>query len=160
MLSLTSVEERCAASIWTRIHPRFAIGQLGVFAVSVALLGLYAFHLVAFTAVYLSVVLKIALMAGAIVTGALWEHDVFGEWWVAEEFFVEDVMTLNVFLLHLAVVVAFFTLPEAPGTVAGLLAFAYVMYAINVAQYLAQHARARAPAAQGADRGKKPDVAA
>lgn len=137
----------------------FAIGQLGVFVVSVLLLGLYAFHLVPFAAVYVSVLLKIALMIGAIVTGSLWEHDVFGEWWFAEEFFVEDVMTLNVFLLHIAVVVAFFSLPGAPGAVSGLLAFAYLIYAINVAQYVAQHASARAPSA-AAGRATKTDVAA
>ena len=60
LLSLTTVQERRDASIWTRIHPIFAIGQLGVFVVSVALLALNAVHLVPFTAVYLSVLLKIA----------------------------------------------------------------------------------------------------
>jgi 3-vinyl bacteriochlorophyllide hydratase len=160
LLSLTTVQERRDASIWTRIHPIFAIGQLGVFLVSVVLLALYAVHVVPFAAVYLSVLLKIALMIGAVVTGSLWEHDVFGEWWFAEEFFVEDVMTLNVFLLHVAVVVMFFTMPGQLGAVAGLLVFAYVIYAINVAQYIAQHASSRAPASASGERVTKPDVAA
>jgi 3-vinyl bacteriochlorophyllide hydratase len=160
LLSLTSVQERRDASIWTRIHPVFAIGQLGVFLVSVVLLALYAGHLAPFAAVYLSVLLKIVFMAGAIVTGSLWEHDVFGEWWFAEEFFVEDVMTVNVFLLHVAVVVTFFALPNELGTVAGLLVFAYVIYAINVAQYIAQHASSRRPAGGSGEDAKKRDVAA
>ncbi len=160
MLSFTSVQERRDASKWTRIHPIFAIGQLGVFLVSVVLLALYAAHLVPFAAVYLSVLLKIVLMAGAVVTGSLWEHDVFGEWWFAEEFFVEDVMTLNVFLLHIAVVVMYFTMPHQLGAVAGLLVFAYVIYAINVAQYITQHASARAPAVASGEAVKKTDVAA
>lgn len=154
MLSLTTVQERRDASVWTRIHPIFAIGQLGVFVVSAALLALYAFHAVPFTAVYLSVLMKIVLMLGAIVTGSLWEHDVFGEWWFADEFFVEDVMTLNVFLLHVGVVVWYFAQPDRLGPVAGLLVFAYVIYTINVAQYIIQHAgarpaRAAAPAHSG-----------
>jgi 3-vinyl bacteriochlorophyllide hydratase len=159
LLSFTSVQERRDASVWTRIHPIFAIGQLGVFLVSVALLGLYAAHLVPFAAVYLSVLVKIVLMVGAIVTGSLWEHDVFGEWWFAEEFFVEDVMTVNVFLLHVAVVVMFFTLPGRLDAVAGLLLFAYLIYAINVAQYITQHASGHVPAAAAGD-VKKSDVAA
>ena len=158
LLSFTSVEERRDASIWTRIHPIFAIGQLGVFIVSVVLLGLYAFHAVPFTAVYLSILLKIVLMIGAIVTGSLWEHDVYGEWWFAEEFFVEDVMTLNVFLLHVGVVVWYFAQPQNLGPVAGLLVFAYVIYVINVAQYLIQHAGARP--AEYTSSGQKGDVAA
>jgi 3-vinyl bacteriochlorophyllide hydratase len=159
LLSFTSVQERRDASIWTRIHPIFAIGQLGVFIVSLALLVLYAVHVVPFAAVYLSVLLKIAFMIGAIVTGSLWEHDVFGEWWFAEEFFVEDVMTVNVFLLHVGVVVMFFSMPGQLGAVAGLLAFAYVIYSINVAQYIIQHAGAHKPAADGTGTAKS-DVAA
>ena len=151
MLSFATVDERREASIWTRIHPIFAIGQLGVFVVSVALLILFAFHLVPFTAVYLSVLIKIVLMLGAIVTGSLWEHDVFGEWWFASEFFVEDVMTLNVFLLHIGVVVMYFSRTENLGAVAGLLVFAYVIYAINVGQYLIQHSSARKSSAQSND---------
>jgi 3-vinyl bacteriochlorophyllide hydratase len=159
LLSLATVQERREASIWTRIHPIFAIGQLGVFVMSVALLALYAVHLVPFTAVYLSVLFKMVLMIGAIVTGSLWEHDVFGEWWFAEEFFVEDVMTLNVFWLHIAVVAMYFAHPDNVSAVAGLLAFAYVIYAINVAQYIIQHAGAHArPAQQSAAR--KTEVAA
>jgi 3-vinyl bacteriochlorophyllide hydratase len=99
-------------------------------------------------------------MVGAIVTGSLWEHDVFGEWWFAEEFFVEDVMTVNVFLLHVAVVVMYFKLPGELGAVAGLLVFAYVIYALNVAQYIAQHASARPPAAGTGDGANKTEVAA
>jgi 3-vinyl bacteriochlorophyllide hydratase len=159
LLPFTSVQERRDSSVWTRIHPIFAIGQLGVFLVSVALLVLYAVHLVPFAAVYLSVLLKIVFMIGAIVTGSLWEHDVFGEWWFAEEFFVEDVMTVNVFLLHVGVVVMFFTMPGQLGAVAGLLAFAYVIYSINVAQYILQHASGRKPVADAAA-AVKSDVAA
>ncbi len=149
LLSLKTVQERRDASIWTRIHPIFAIGQLGVFVVSVALLVLNAVHVVPFTAVYLSVLFKIILMVGAIVTGSLWEHDVFGEWWFAEEFFVEDAMTVNVFLLHVGVVIWYFQQPQNLGPIAGLLVFAYVIYAINVAQYIIQHSSAHAPAKDG-----------
>ncbi len=53
--SLKVVRERRAASIWTRIHPLFAIAQLMVFLVSVTLLVLHLFGIVAFGVVHVSV---------------------------------------------------------------------------------------------------------
>ena len=139
MQPFESIQERRKASVWTRIHPIFAIGQLGVFLVSVALLVLYYFHVTSFKSVFLSVLIKIAFMIGAVVTGSLWEHDVFGPWWFAHDFFVEDVMTLNVFLLHIAFLVTAFKWPSNTNAVLGMLLFAYGIYALNVAQYIVQH---------------------
>jgi 3-vinyl bacteriochlorophyllide hydratase len=134
-----SIQERRRASVWTRVHPIFAIGQLGVFLVSVALLVLYYFHMASFKSVFLSVLIKIVFMIGAVVTGSLWEHDVFGAWWFAHDFFVEDVMTLNVFLLHIGFLVTAFKWPSNMNAVIGMLLFAYGIYALNVAQYIVQH---------------------
>ncbi len=144
---MQTIQERREASRWTRVHPIFAIGQLGVFLVSVVLLVMYLLHAMPFAAVYLSVLLKIACMVGAIVTGSLWEHDVFGPWWFADEFFIEDVMTVNVFLLHVGVIVAYFLQPADMRLVIALLVFAYVVYGLNVAQYIVQHLRSTRAAA-------------
>jgi 3-vinyl bacteriochlorophyllide hydratase len=132
-------QERSAASRWTRIHPVFAIGQLGVFLVSVVLFGLYFLHLVPFAAVNLSVLMKIFLMIGAIITGSLWEHDVFGPWWFAYEFFIEDVMTLNVFLLHCLYLFTVYVWPQTMNAALAMLGVAYAVYALNVAQYIISH---------------------
>jgi 3-vinyl bacteriochlorophyllide hydratase len=137
--SLKAIQERSAASVWTRIHPVFAIGQLGVFLVSVVLFALYFLHMVPFTAVHDSVLMKIALMIGAIVTGSLWEHDVFGHWWFAYEFFIEDVMTLNVFLLHIGYLITVYVWPQTMPAVLAMLGVAYAVYALNVAQYIVSH---------------------
>jgi 3-vinyl bacteriochlorophyllide hydratase len=149
LLAFQTIQERREASLWTRVHPIFAIGQLGVFLVSVGLLVLYALHMMPFTTVYLSVLLKIACMVGAIVTGSLWEHDVFGPWWFADEFFIEDVMTVNVFLLHIGVIVAYFVQPTDMRLVLALLVFAYIVYGLNVAQYIVQHMRSEAAGSPG-----------
>ena len=137
--SFSTIQQRREASRWTRIHPIFAIGQLGVFLVSLVLLGLYAAHLAPFTSVFVSVLLKVALMIGAVVTGSLWEHDVYGKWWFAHEFFVEDVMTANVFWLHALVIATAYVVPGNTTLVLAFLAFAYLIYALNVAQYIVQH---------------------
>lgn len=137
--SFATIQQRREASRWTRIHPIFAIGQLGVFLVSLVLLGLYLAHLVPFSTLFVSVLLKVALMIGAVVTGSLWEHDVYGKWWFALEFFVEDVMTANVFWLHALVIATAYVAPANPGLVLAFLSFAYLVYALNVAQYIVQH---------------------
>lgn len=139
MQSLTTIQERRAASLWTRVHPIFAIGQLGVFAVSLALLVLYFVHLVSFQTVFLSVLIKIGFMLGAIVTGALWEHDVYGKWWFAHEFFLEDVMTLNVFLMHAGFLVTVYTWPSNMRAVIAVLSVAYLAYGLNVVQYIVRN---------------------
>jgi 3-vinyl bacteriochlorophyllide hydratase len=75
-------------------------------------------------------------MIGAIVTGALWEHDVFGPYWFAPEFFYEDAMTLNVFLLHLGYLAVVYTEPWALNKALLILSLAYIVYVGNVAQYI------------------------
>jgi 3-vinyl bacteriochlorophyllide hydratase len=123
----------------------FAIGQLGVFLVSVVLFGLHLLHLVPFATVHLSVLIKIVFMIGAVVTGSLWEHDVYGPWWFAIEFFIEDVMTLNVVLLHVLYLVAVYTRPDYPALYLSILGLAYAVYGANVAQYIASHMKFRRP---------------
>jgi len=48
-----------------------------VFLFSLVLLVLYFLHVVPFAEVHLSVLIKIVFMIGAVVTGSLWEHDVY-----------------------------------------------------------------------------------
>jgi 3-vinyl bacteriochlorophyllide hydratase len=137
--SLKAIQERREASLWTRIHPIFAIGQVGVFLVSAVLFGLYFLHVVPFNTVFLSVLLKMVFMIGAIVTGALWEHDVYGQWWFASDFFIEDVMTLNVFLLHGLFFTVAYAWPSNLNATLSMLGVAYSVYGINVVQYVARN---------------------
>ncbi len=128
--------ERRAASVWTKIHPVFALGQLLAFFVSVGLLISYFCGSVSIETVHQSVVIKVALMLGAIVTGALWEKDVFGAYWFAPEFMGEDTMTVNVFILHIGYLVMAVTHPENINAQLGTLIVAYGVYIANVAQYV------------------------
>jgi 3-vinyl bacteriochlorophyllide hydratase len=135
-LSIEQVRSRREASKWTRIHPIFALGQLGAFFVSVGFLIAYGFGWVGFAAVHESVLIKIALMIGAIVTGALWEKDVFNWYWFAPDFFFEDAWTVNVFLLHLGYLAVVYTEPSNPAKALLLLVIAYIVYVANVVQYV------------------------
>jgi len=148
--SLSIVQERRAASIWTKIHPVFAIAQLLVFLVSLLLLGLYALHAVPFHAVHVSVLVKVALMLGAIVTGALWERDVFGWWWFAPDYLVEDATTVMVVALHVAYLVLVYFWPANTHAIVAMLCVAYTVYAINVAHYIIRNRQMRAFAERSA----------
>lgn len=134
--SALAARDRRKASIWTIIHPLFAIGQMLAFFVSVGYLVAYFRGAVSYDAVHVSVLVKIGLMIGAVLTGSFWEHDMFGYWWFAPEFLLEDVMTLIVFIFQLAylTVVAFHR--DLMPAVLLMLGLAYTVYAVNVAQYI------------------------
>jgi 3-vinyl bacteriochlorophyllide hydratase len=132
----SSALDRRTASIWTLIHPLFAIGQLLVFVVSVSLFVAYLLGAVPFHVVHISVLVKIGLMVGAVISGAFWERDVFGYWWFAPEFLFEDVMTVIVFIMQITYLAIVYAHPEDTGVIAGALAFAYAVYLANVAQYI------------------------
>ena len=127
---------RREASVWTKIHPVFALGQLLAFFVSVGLLLAYFRGAASFDVVHQSVLFKVALMIGAIITGALWEKDVFGEYWFAPEFLGEDTMTVNVFILHAGYLMMAWMNPENITAQIGTLVLAYGVYIGNVAQYV------------------------
>jgi 3-vinyl bacteriochlorophyllide hydratase len=131
-----AVRTRRAASIWTKVHPLVAIGQLLAFLVSVGLIAAYFLHAVPFSVVHVSVLVKIGLMVGAVVTGSLWEHDVFGWWWFAPEFLSEDVMTLIVFIFQLSYILMTWLHPNEMRPILTVLALAYTVYLANVAQYI------------------------
>jgi 3-vinyl bacteriochlorophyllide hydratase len=131
-----AVRDRRTASIWTFIHPVFALGQLLAFVVSVGLLIGYFGHAVSFHVVHVSVLVKIGLMVGAVITGSLWERDVYGFYWFAPEFLFEDVMTLIVFICQMTYLAMVFVHPGSQGVIVGVLCFAYAVYLGNVAQYI------------------------
>ena len=91
-----------------------------------------------------SVVVKTLTLYTIMITGAIWEHDVYGKWWFAHEFFIEDVMTANVFALHIAYLVAFYGFPADTRAYVAILCVAYCVYGLNVAQYIVSHMRTRA----------------
>jgi 3-vinyl bacteriochlorophyllide hydratase len=106
-----------------------------------------------------SVVAKTAVLYAIMVTGCLWEKDVYGVYLFAPAFWWEDAFSMAVLALHTAYLVALAT--GALGTRGQLLLAlaAYAAYVINAAQFLLklraarlQHARESAGAALGGGR--------
>ncbi len=90
-----------------------------------------------------SIVLKTMLLYAIMVTGSIWEKDVFGRYLFAPAFFWEDAVSIVVLVLHSAYLVglAFELLPVRELMLLALAA--YVAYVVNAAQFLIKLRAAR-----------------
>jgi 3-vinyl bacteriochlorophyllide hydratase len=83
------------------------------------------------------------------VTGSIWEKDVYGVWLFAEPFFWEDVFSMLVLALHTAYLVALWQGWLGPVGLMWLALAAYAAYVINAAQFVLKLRAARLQAAAG-----------
>ena len=106
----TSAErQRRDASPWTLVQGVLAPLQFAIFLVSLALVlrtlstgeGLFAAQA--------SVVVKTLALYAIMVTGSIWEKDVFGRYLFAPAFYWEDVVSMLVLALHTAYLAALAT---------------------------------------------------
>lgn len=105
---LYSPEERLRrdATIWTLVQGILAPFQFLVLLISLALIG-YAWSTNSHWDWALwSVVVKTLVLYLIMVTGAIWEKVVFGQYLFAPSFFWEDVVSMGVIALHTAYLVA------------------------------------------------------
>jgi 3-vinyl bacteriochlorophyllide hydratase len=143
------------SSKWTLVQGVLAAFQFVVFLISLTLVlrtlatgeGVFAANL--------SIIIKTTVLFTIMITGSLWEKDVFGQYLFADAFFWEDVVSFVVIALHGAYVWALVT---GAFDVRGLMLLAlaaYAAYAVNAAQFLWKFrlARAGAPAVSGIGAG-------
>ena len=117
--------------------------QFLAFFVSLVLVLRYLQWGVGYAAATDSVLVKTALLYSIMVTGALWERDVFGQYLFARPFFWEDVVSMLVIALHTAYVAALFGGWLGPRPLLLLALAAYASYVINAAQFLLKFRAAR-----------------
>lgn len=153
---LYSAEERARrdASPWTKVQGVLAAAQFLVFLVSLALVVRCLLTGLGASAANISVLVKTLTLYTIMVTGALWERDVFGQYLFAPSFFWEDVVSMGVIALHTAYVVLLWRGADTP-TLMLVALVAYATYAVNAGQFLAKLRRARrdAPGARLAGQG-------
>jgi 3-vinyl bacteriochlorophyllide hydratase len=90
-----------------------------------------------------SVVAKTLVLYAIMVTGSIWEREVFGRWLFAPSFFWEDVFSILVLALHTAYLAAV-AFGVGDGRAQMLLALAaYAAYVVNAAQFLLKLRAAR-----------------
>jgi len=144
-LPLYTAEERHRRdhSVWTRVQGILAPLQFLVFIVSLILVIRFLKTGNGFELATASIVVKTLVLYTIMVTGAIWEKDVFGRYLFARPFFWEDAVSMIVIALHSAYLAAwFFALLDAQQQMLLALA-AYAAYVVNAGQFLFKFRAAR-----------------
>ena len=90
-----------------------------------------------------SVVLKTCLLYLIMVTGCIWEKEVFGVYLFAHSFYWEDMVSMLVLSLHTLYLVSLIFDLMSPRAQMWLALAAYSTYVINAAQFILKLRRAR-----------------
>lgn len=135
---LYTAEERARrdATGWTLVQGILAPLQFLAFAVSLGLVIRYLVTDQGYMAATISVVVKTGLLYLIMITGAIWEKVVFGQYLLAPAFFWEDVFSFAVIALHSAYILALWTNALSTHGLMFLALAAYAAYAVNAAQFL------------------------
>lgn len=142
---LYTPEERLRrdGSRWTLVQGLLAPLQFVVFLVSLALVLRYLWTGQGLEAAALSVLVKTLTLYAIMVTGCIWEKEVFGVWLFAHAFFWEDVFSMAVLALHTAYLWAWWTGALDPHALMLLALAAYAAYLVNAGQFLLKLRAAR-----------------
>lgn len=97
-----------------------------------------------------SVLVKTGFLYAIMVTGAIWEREVFGVWLFAHSFFWEDVVSMAVIALHTAYLWAWLSGALEVRAQMILALVAYLAYTINALQFFLKLRAARRAAAVAA----------
>ncbi len=130
-------------SRWTLVQGVLAPLQFLVFLISAALVIRTLATGEGYAIASASVVLKTGVLYAIMVTGSLWEKDVFGRYLFAEAFFWEDAVSMVVIALHTGYLVALFAGSLSPAAMMSLALAAYATYVLNAAQFLLKLRAAR-----------------
>lgn len=117
--------------------------QFAVFLVSLWLVLRFLWTGDGETAATLSIVVKTLILYTIMVTGSIWEKDVFGRYLFAPAFFWEDVVSMLVLGLHTAYLYALLTGALGVREQMLLALAAYATYVVNAAQFLLKLRAAR-----------------
>jgi 3-vinyl bacteriochlorophyllide hydratase len=131
------------ATKWTLVQGILAPIQFLIFAISIVLVvrslvtgdGVFAAHV--------SIIAKTMVLYTIMITGAIWEKVVFGQYLFAPAFFWEDVVSFVVIALHTVYLIGLLT-NSLPTTTLLLVALAaYTVYVINAVQFILKLRAAR-----------------
>jgi len=141
---LYTPEERVRrdATVWTLVQGVLAPVQFLVFLVSLALVARYLLTGEGLLAAEISIVAKTMVLYTIMVTGAIWEREVFGRYLFAPAFYWEDMVSMLVLALHTTYLAGLYQ-----GWDANLLMLvalsAYGTYVVNAMQFVMKLRAAR-----------------
>jgi 3-vinyl bacteriochlorophyllide hydratase len=142
---LYSPEERRRrdASPWTLVQAVLAPLQFMAFLLSLGLVLRFLATGEGYEVATWSVVIKTLLLYAIMVTGSLWERDVYGQYLFARPFFWEDVFSMLVLALHTAYLYLLVTSAVGPRAQMLVALAAYASYVVNATQFLLKLRAAR-----------------
>jgi 3-vinyl bacteriochlorophyllide hydratase len=128
--------QRRDQTAWTLVQGILAPIQFLVFLISLFLVVRFLLTGFGYNAATMSIMIKTVVLLTIMVTGAIWEKVVFGQYLLAPAFFWEDVVSFIVIALHLAYVAALLTQALSPVGEMILALCAYATYVVNAAQFI------------------------
>jgi 3-vinyl bacteriochlorophyllide hydratase len=124
------------ATVWTLVQGILAPAQFLAFAVSLGLVLRFLFTGEGYEAATISILVKTGFLYVIMVTGAIWEKVVFGQYLFAPAFFWEDVFSFAVIALHSLYLWALWTGAMTPHQLMFVTLAAYTTYVINAGQFI------------------------
>jgi len=121
---------------WTLVQGVLAPVQFLVFLVSLVLVIRYLTTGLGYEVATLSIVIKTGTLLLIMVTGAIWEKVVFGQYLFAPAFFWEDVFSFAVIALHLLYIFALYADALGATQLMYVALAAYTAYVINAGQFV------------------------
>ena len=143
LLYTAEERQRRDESIWTLVQGILAPIQFLVFLISLILILHYLVTGDGLVAATASIVIKTLALYAIMITGSIWEKQVFGCYLFARPFFWEDVFSILVLALHSAYLAALFTSALSPSGLMALALAAYATYVVNAGQFVWKLRRAR-----------------
>lgn len=139
------------ATRWTLVQGVLAPVQFVIFLISLYLVMTSLSSGLHTDWALISVVIKTLVLYAIMVTGAIWEKAVFGQYLFAGPFFWEDVFSMVVLALHTAYLWVWWQGQWSATEQLWLALVAYGTYGINAAQYIRKFrmARLQRPVIQG-----------
>ena len=131
------------ASPWTLVQGVLAPLQFAIFLVSLGLVLRTLATGEGAGAALASVVVKTLALYTIMVTGSIWEKDVFGRYLFAPAFYWEDMVSMVVLALHSAYLAALWTGALGERALLLLALAAYATYVVNAAQFVLKLRAAR-----------------
>jgi len=129
-------------SKWTMVQMVLAPLQFLTFVISLGLIIHYLNTGNGYTITNVSVLIKIALLWLITITGMIWEKEVYGQWFLAPEFFWEDALNAVALFMHNLYFVALL-LGWSHDQLMTLMLIAYISYLVNFAQFFVRGLQAR-----------------
>jgi 3-vinyl bacteriochlorophyllide hydratase len=130
-------------TVWTLVQGILAPVQFVVFLVSLTLVVNFLLTGEGEGAATASIVAKTLVLYTIMITGAIWENEVYGQYLFAPAFFWEDTVSFLVLALHTAYLYALMTGALSIEAQMYLALAAYLTYVVNAAQFLLKLRAAR-----------------